>query len=539
MPTLSPSMDIQVSSNHERLLFELSGRDGAAHRRAARSGSGPRRRSRRPHDDRFQARHDRRRARPSPRSAHVHDDDRRAHRPAHRRRASAAAVPQRRSADVPMVALATAHPAKFPDAVEQATGIRPAAARAPRRPVRARGALRLAPQRPRRRPRPRPRRHRLTAPQPITQSSLPSGSARVTQRCSPSSCRWSTVAPRATRRSTSAAGSAAPTSRCTRFFATFGLRHPLEEQARVARALDQHGGVVLDVGDAEGAEALQLGVVVGRHGVPVEHGGPEPGERSRMPAVEHDVVQEGHDHSVVPTTVATMDRQTIVVLDMEGVLVPEIWIAVAERTGIDALRRTTRDEPDYDALMRYRLDLLAEHELSDVAHRRGDRGPRSAARGGRVPRRLRAQRPGRDPVRHLRAVRGGARPEARAPASSSATAWRSTPAPIGSPATASAWPTRSGPPSRRSVRSSTACWPPATPTTTRRCCSPPTPATSSTRRPTSSPSSPSSRPSTTSTPCSPASRLVRIVAHVLARDRPPGGRIAERQTSTDRAVVQL
>ena len=54
----------------------------------------------------------------------------------------------------------------------------------------------------------------------------------------------------------------------------------------------------------------------------------------------------------------------MVVLDMEGVLVPEIWIAVAERTGVDALRRTTRDEPDYDALMRYRLDLLEEHGLT-------------------------------------------------------------------------------------------------------------------------------------------------------------------------------
>lgn len=56
--------------------------------------------------------------------------------------------------------------------------------------------------------------------------------------------------------------------------------------------------------------------------------------------------------------------QTIVTLDLEGVLVPEIWIAVAETTGIDALRRTTRDEPDYDVLMRYRLDLLAEHGLT-------------------------------------------------------------------------------------------------------------------------------------------------------------------------------
>ena len=56
--------------------------------------------------------------------------------------------------------------------------------------------------------------------------------------------------------------------------------------------------------------------------------------------------------------------QTIVTLDMEGVLVPEIWIAVAERTGIDALRRTTREEPDYDVLMRYRHALLAEHRLT-------------------------------------------------------------------------------------------------------------------------------------------------------------------------------
>jgi phosphoserine/homoserine phosphotransferase len=57
-------------------------------------------------------------------------------------------------------------------------------------------------------------------------------------------------------------------------------------------------------------------------------------------------------------------HQVIVTLDVEGVLVPEIWIAVAERTGVDGLRRTTRDEPDYDVLMRYRLDLLAEHGLT-------------------------------------------------------------------------------------------------------------------------------------------------------------------------------
>jgi phosphoserine/homoserine phosphotransferase len=57
-------------------------------------------------------------------------------------------------------------------------------------------------------------------------------------------------------------------------------------------------------------------------------------------------------------------QQSIVTLDLEGVLVPEIWIAVAERTGIDDLRRTTRDEPDYDKLMRYRLDILGRHGLT-------------------------------------------------------------------------------------------------------------------------------------------------------------------------------
>jgi len=62
--------------------------------------------------------------------------------------------------------------------------------------------------------------------------------------------------------------------------------------------------------------------------------------------------------------VSTGQQQAIVTLDLEGVLVPEIWIAVAERTGIHGLRRTTRDEPDYDVLMRYRLDLLAEHGLT-------------------------------------------------------------------------------------------------------------------------------------------------------------------------------
>ena len=53
----------------------------------------------------------------------------------------------------------------------------------------------------------------------------------------------------------------------------------------------------------------------------------------------------------------------IVCLDMEGVLVPEIWIAFSEESGIPELRRTTRDEPDYDKLMRWRIGILKEHGL--------------------------------------------------------------------------------------------------------------------------------------------------------------------------------
>ena len=53
----------------------------------------------------------------------------------------------------------------------------------------------------------------------------------------------------------------------------------------------------------------------------------------------------------------------VVCLDMEGVLVPEIWIAFAEASGIPELKRTTRDEPDYDKLMKWRLEILKEHGL--------------------------------------------------------------------------------------------------------------------------------------------------------------------------------
>lgn len=58
-----------------------------------------------------------------------------------------------------------------------------------------------------------------------------------------------------------------------------------------------------------------------------------------------------------------MSDMSVVCLDMEGVLVPEIWIAFAEATGIPELRRTTRDEPDYDKLMKYRIAILKEHGL--------------------------------------------------------------------------------------------------------------------------------------------------------------------------------
>ena len=123
VPTVSPSMDIQVSSNHERLLFELSGRDGPATAdllgrfRSLGAVDAPR-------TNRFDA-------------ATIDDTTtlatiRRVHNEhgmlidPHTAVGIAAALTQRRSLDVPMVAVATAHPAKFPDAVEQATGIRPA-----------------------------------------------------------------------------------------------------------------------------------------------------------------------------------------------------------------------------------------------------------------------------------------------------------------------------------------------------------------------------------------------------------------------------
>ena len=75
----------------------------------------------------------------------------------------------------------------------------------------------------------------------------------------------------------------------------------------------------------------------------------------------------------------------IVCLDMEGVLVPEIWIAFAEASGIPELRRTTRDEPDYDKLMRWRLGILKEHGLGLKEIQADHRQDRSAARRQGVP----------------------------------------------------------------------------------------------------------------------------------------------------------
>jgi threonine synthase len=122
VPTLSPAMDIQVSSNHERLLFELSGRDGARTAELLQRfrGVGS---VEAPQSDRFQAtRVDDAETLATIRS--IHDELGMLVDP-HTAVGIAAARAQRRSTDVPMVCVATAHPAKFPDAVEQATGIRP------------------------------------------------------------------------------------------------------------------------------------------------------------------------------------------------------------------------------------------------------------------------------------------------------------------------------------------------------------------------------------------------------------------------------
>ena len=75
---------------------------------------------------------------------------------------------------------------------------------------------------------------------------------------------------------------------------------------------------------------------------------------------------DSHRHSSLPPII--MSHPTIVTLDLEGVFTPEIWIEFADKVGIPELRRTTRDEPDYDKLMRFRIDLLQTRgfTLSDI-----------------------------------------------------------------------------------------------------------------------------------------------------------------------------
>jgi phosphoserine / homoserine phosphotransferase len=72
----------------------------------------------------------------------------------------------------------------------------------------------------------------------------------------------------------------------------------------------------------------------------------------------------------------------VICLDLEGVLIPEIWIAFAERTGIAEFRRTTREEPDYDKLMRYRIGLLEQHglKLADIQGVIGGMAPMDGAK---------------------------------------------------------------------------------------------------------------------------------------------------------------
>lgn len=72
----------------------------------------------------------------------------------------------------------------------------------------------------------------------------------------------------------------------------------------------------------------------------------------------------------------------IVCLDLEGVLIPEVWVEFARRSGIDSLTRTTRDEPDYDKLMRFRLETLAAHgmKIADIERVIADMSPLPGAR---------------------------------------------------------------------------------------------------------------------------------------------------------------
>lgn len=88
------------------------------------------------------------------------------------------------------------------------------------------------------------------------------------------------------------------------------------------------------------------------------------------------------DSAATPLPHFAAMKQSVVTLDLEGVLVPEIWIAVAEKTGIAELRLTTRDEPDYDLLMTNRIKILDQHKLklADIQEVIGTLHPLAGAR---------------------------------------------------------------------------------------------------------------------------------------------------------------
>ena len=91
----------------------------------------------------------------------------------------------------------------------------------------------------------------------------------------------------------------------------------------------------------------------------------------------------------------------VLCLDLEGVLIPEIWVAVAERTGIDSLRKTTRDVPVYDDLMRLRLGILAERRIGLATIRSAIETLKPIARRGRVSRLGAKPFPGRHRLGHV------------------------------------------------------------------------------------------------------------------------------------------
>jgi hypothetical protein len=103
----------------------------------------------------------------------------------------------------------------------------------------------------------------------------------------------------------------------------------------------------------------------------------------------------------------------ITCLDLEGVLVPEIWVAFAEETGIPELKKTTRDEPDYDKLMQYRLDILKEHHLglNEIQETISRINPMEGRK--RIPRRAPLLHSGDHHQRHLQGVRRTADEETR------------------------------------------------------------------------------------------------------------------------------